>query len=466
MRICADALSLPCRLLLPIIAVLVVGCTNNAPFREMGPTVCGQNACDQTYLEDHADYDLAFVEFTERGNVFSRDRMTDVVNHVTRLANSDEGVLAVVYVHGWKHNADPENSNVESFRNLLRKTAALPRRSSRHLMGIYVGWRGLSLEVPVIMNLSYWDRKDVAHQVGKGGVTELLLRLENAVIDDNDPNRNLFLVTAHSFGSVIVLSALNEIMLERIIDAPLESETGVKDPEQGCVVSRPFGHGVALINPAIEANEILQLKEAVAEQKFCSSQDRLMHIISSDADEATNTAFRVGQWFGVNLGWRQTELERNLNGKALTFEESALDTITVGNYPPYRTGRLVERATDPDETAVDEGPWKYLTCVGGNECVADREEENHIPPKNNEPLAFIQTSRAFIKDHNTVFTDAVAGYLAAIISEARSKRLRRAATDQDDYLPPRCQSHEFNFGECFRNYQLAFEGKPPANLTN
>ncbi len=456
----AASFSLPGRFLILIVAVLIAGCTSNAPFRDIGSTNCGQASCDKSYLENHTDYDLAFVEFTERGNVFSREHMKEVVDHVASLAGSDDGVLAVVYVHGWKHNAHPENSNVESFRNLLRKTAALTEDGDRRLVGIYVGWRGLSLDVPVIKNLSYWDRKEVAHQVGKGGVTELMLRLENEVIDDDNPNRNLFLITAHSFGSVIALSALNEIMLERIIEAK------AIDSGDDCVVSRPFGHGVALINPAIEANEILQLKEAVAEREFCDSQDRLMHIISSDADKATNTAFRVGQWFGVNLGWRQTELERSLNGRDLTFEESALDTITVGNYAPFRTGRLVERPAGTDESTVDDSPWEYLTCVGRNECVTEDEENNHVRPKYNEPLAFIQTGPAFIKDHNTVFTDAVAGYLGAIVSEARSKRLGRTKTELDNHLPPFCESHQFNFGKCFRNYERAFEGIDLAKLAN
>ena len=35
--------------------------------------------------------------------------------------------------------------------------------------------------------------------------------------------------------------------------------------DDGCVQTRSFGHGVVLLNPAIEANEALQLKELVAE---------------------------------------------------------------------------------------------------------------------------------------------------------------------------------------------------------
>ena len=181
---------------------------------------------------------------------------------------------------------------------------------------------------------TYWERKATAEQVAKGGVTELLLRLEREVIDDERPNRNLYLVTGHSFGGAVVLSALNEVFLERVAAATAEK------PGDDCVRSRPFGHGVVLLNPAIEANEVFQLKELVAETCFVASQPRLMHVISSDADLATNKAFRIGQWLGVNLSWRQAPLTRGFNGTAVQFQESELDTITVGNFTPFQTGQL------------------------------------------------------------------------------------------------------------------------------
>ena len=86
-----------------------------------------------------------------------------------------------------------------------------------------MGWRGLSVDFGPLTNATYWERKATAEQVAKGGVTELLLRLEREVIDDERPNRNLYLVTGHSFGGAVVLSALNEIFLERVAEPPPRS---------------------------------------------------------------------------------------------------------------------------------------------------------------------------------------------------------------------------------------------------
>jgi hypothetical protein len=436
--------------------LVLIGCTPNEAYRTAEPVACAErcDASPDTVIEQHEGYDLAFVEFTERGNVFDRNRMQQVVDYVAERArydpsDPDRGVVTIVFVHGWKHNARADDGNVASFRKLLHKATVLSEGGPRKVIGVYVGWRGLSIDLGPITNVSYWDRKATAEQVAKGGVTELLLRLEREVIDDARPNRNLYLVTGHSFGGAVVLSALNEIFLERVVSAV------AKTPEDACVESRPFGHGVVLLNPAIEANEVLQLKELVAETCFVLTQPRLMHVISSDADRATNTVFGLGQWFGVNLTWRQARLDREFDGRQVHFEESDLDTITVGNFIPFQTGQL-ERS-DNAETE-----WHYRSCIGQEAaCIDEAYRDRHIPVEHNEPLAFIHTDENFIADHNDVFNDNVSGYLAAIIAEARYKTALRHGLAQDERLPPDCRvddsEEDFPFGACFALYQELFE---------
>jgi hypothetical protein len=433
--------------------------TQNLPYRTVEAVHCTEENCDpNTYLERHDDYDLAFVEFSERGNVFSRERMNQILDYVGKKARfdperPDHGVLTVVFVHGWKHNASADDKNVTSFREMLPKVAEMT--PNRRVIGVYVGWRGLSIDWgEPLTNISYWERKAAAEQAAKGGVTELLLRLEREVIVDDDhddsvpPNRNLYFVTGHSFGGAVVLEALSEILLERVVSGiPVAGD-------DRCVITRPFGHGVVLLNPAIEANEILQLKELVAETCFGPRQVRLMHVISSDADAATNEYFRIGQKLGVNPTWKQTELYREFDRKRLLFQETELDTITVGNFRPFQTGQLNQAVA---------GTWDYQSCVG--ERVGDRVEErtycieeankkDHIPVEHNEPLAFIHTDVNFIADHNDVFNDNVVAYLAAIMAEARHKlTLERGV--EDPGLPKDCRSE--NFGPCFDFYLTLFK---------
>lgn len=457
--------------LIALSALMVAGCAENKPYRTAGEKTCAVDCVDAT-IEHHDDqdhgetYDLAFVEFTERGNVFDRDQMEEVLGYVSGLAHPQQegrykGVLVVVFVHGWKHNAAPGDPNVDDFRDLLRKAARLSVNGQRKVVGVYVGWRGASVTLPGIEQITYWERKNVAEQVGKGGVTELLTRLERIVIDEDQPNRDLFLVVGHSFGGAIVLSALTEVLLERVVTAvPVR---GLTDPQgRPCVRTRPFGHGVVLLNPAEEANEAFQLKEVVARKCYPPDQVRLMHVITSDADSATGWIFPIGQWFGM-LRWQEAQLDRSDH---FAVHEAAIDRTAIGHFLPFQTGQLCSRGSErpeceqvgrPDDCyrVSPDGNRTYISYAGREDCV-DAGNTHHIPVGEHEPLAFIQTDKEFIGDHNDVFTDQVAAYLAAILVEARHKRGETSASMRDDPILPVCADEPENFGKCLHAYEAAF----------
>jgi hypothetical protein len=463
-----------------ISGLAVAGCTGNTALRPDSAMACPTEAagCERTYLEQHDGYDLAYVEFTERGNLFDDERMEKVLDHVRSLARSEEGVLAVAFVHGWKHNAAADDTNVGDFRRLL-DGAAQKMTSKRRVVGIYVGWRGLSVTPEPLNEISYWERKAAAEQVGRRDVTKLLLELEQATNDDAAPNKNLYLVIGHSFGAAIVLSALNEVLLERIVAAPPAKNCNNDiNTNCACVETRPFGHGVVLLNPAIEANEAFQLKQAMAGRCFGENQVHLMHVISSDADEATNKYFRVGQWLDM-LNWYEADLDRKVNGQTVHFSESDLDTITVGNYPPFQTGQLCDSQAAPQdqrpECRRDDGRpkgcvisgtarrWYYITYVHNEDCVPPGDRAQHIPVASHEPLVFVQTDQGFIKDHNDIFRPGVVAYLGAILSEARFKRARaRSGSTEGESFRDGCVNRDnpdkiwFDFGTCFQTYEAAF----------
>jgi hypothetical protein len=141
---------------LSIAGPLLLGCTPNEAYRTAIPANCAKPDCGDapdTLIEKYDGYDLAYVEFTERGNVFDRARMQDVLDHVAAQAEYDQnhpdrGVFTIVFVHGWKHNARADDGNVKSFRKLLRQVHDISKQNPigtpRKVIGVYVGWRGLS----------------------------------------------------------------------------------------------------------------------------------------------------------------------------------------------------------------------------------------------------------------------------------------------------------------------------------
>ncbi len=492
------------------VVVLVGACAPNRAWRGSEIVECAdESSCATALIERYpgiegtrTPFELAFVEFTERGNVFDRDALDTVVDRVAELANgaSREGALVVVFVHGWKHNAKHDNSNVEEFRQLLDATARLNAQRAfptgtgtpRALLGIFVGWRGLSLKVPGLKELTYWERKSVATEVGKGGVTELLLRLERAVyggdlerllptaVDGDadevpDPNRSLLLVVGHSFGGAILLSAMNEVLLDRVLGAQTACGSGT--------CTTPFGHGLVLLNPAIEASDALQLREAVHPRCYTVCQDKLMHVISSTGDAATRSMFPLAQAYNW-LTWSHEDLERTFvrppcaaadssgtgsdEPEPIVLREAEMHVETIGNYVPFRTGRL-----EPD----GEGAWIHHSCATDRErCLGKyAARPDHISVAGHEPLSFISVDKSFIVDHNDVFNARVAAYMSTIVTEAMYKRVlvragqcadaqASASTDLASFVEGSpagvCFSEaelQFDFDRCFNSFRSQFE---------
>lgn len=499
----------------------LLGCQGNRPYQVSeleGPAPA--DSCDDAFQSQLQDgYELAFVEFTERGNVFRRDCTEHVLDLIEKRAGAGDTAV-VVFVHGWRHNARSDDQNVVCFKQLLKSFAKgevddarsescfdidqFPKSGlaqagppldgfqgalyGKKVLGVYVGWRGIPFRAGAAELATYWDRKKVAEEVGPGGATELLLRLERIVWRpemEESPydqqmssrNRNVFLVIGHSFGGAIVLGALNDVLLERVISAqPLEGERCrfESEPDASCRITRPFGHGVVLLNPAIEANQIFQLKELVAARRFSRSQSRLLHVISTRADQATHGAFPLGQALGVGTSWRQAELWRrrssgdwqDVDDGWLSLDEWSLDTATVGNFPGFRTGFL-----DASEKSEKDAPlWCYRSCVPdsfgevSHDCVDPEEEDAHFPVRPFEPLAFIYADESFMSSHSDVFNPRVRAYLNAIVAESLNRR-----RELPEGLVESCGG-DGNFGTCFehflereKDYLLAV-GRDPAAL--
>lgn len=423
-----------------IMAVVLSGCAQNKPWRTDFDLSCYPNN-DNTdcLIEKHENYDLAFLEFTERGNLFNSEAKEIVLSQIESYSKKKEGIAVFVFVHGWKHNASFEDSNVVSFKKALDSVSSNKNNvlGNRKIFGVYLGWRGLSLHGMGSETFTFWDRKAVAQEIGKGGVTDILINLEQI---DQHQSKNILFVVGHSFGGAVTLSALHETLLERATFKKFNKNEKMEH----------FGDGIILINPAIEANQILQLEDVAHEISDSTlNGQKIIHVISSEGDSATKIAFPIGQFLDTALTWNQETLKRNYNGNSYTFSEYDLDLSTVGNYKPFHTGNLIEEESPTQELAASNGTtvgkWKYIDCCQNlNECNLSNDAEFHISCHENFPLSFLYTSKSFINDHNDVFNDNVLAYFSAVVSEALSHQDRKPFKECTDK-----ESGKFNFGNCF-----------------
>jgi len=455
-----------------VLAIFVMvcfsACTNNISYRTEGKSFCYKNECNNSVIEEHTKFDenysLAFVEFSDRGNLLNRQQYHKVINYIEE-ENAKNSVLVVVYAHGLKHNA-ANTGDIVKFRNALKKISQANKNSvvsSRKVIGVYIGWRGLSLDIPFLNNITYWDRKKVARQLGSGGVTELLVRLNKIVYQEKNIT-NVLAITGHSLGGAVILSAMKDILISHLVNTQKDIKNSyqpTKDFQFVCkdnvYKSKAFADSIVLLNPAVEANELLQLKLLSTEERcYSSNQPKLLHIISSSHDFATKYAFPWGQKLGVSLLTKQNDLNykvyngdtpRNINReKNILLYEQELDETTVGNYPPFRTH-------------LHKGSQDIVRCHGNagfsnndeEGCVPKEYKNNHFPVSPFEPISVIYTKdEDFISNHADISNNYTLAYITTAIIENQNKKNKIMFKLMGNYC---FKKGKFNFSICEENFQ-------------
>jgi pimeloyl-ACP methyl ester carboxylesterase len=229
------------------------------------------NRQHQTYhgFMTGAPYELAIVEFDDQGRCYDRGQMDAVAQRLEALAPYDppqvgQDVILVVFVHGWQHDARSDDDNLTAFRALLsetvgyEKSATAPSSKPRPVLGLFVGWRGLSDYGlgDVIADATFWGRQAAGQRVAVGSVRELFGRLRHYRNRQQKRGGNpLLVIVGHSFGGMIVFSALAQSLIQAA-SAPV----GVVTPE--------FADLVLLVNPAIEAARYIPIYDLVTSAAF------------------------------------------------------------------------------------------------------------------------------------------------------------------------------------------------------
>lgn len=304
-----------------LIIVSLGSCTSHKQFRTSYDVCQNSNlssdpSCNlsaiQTFLEPNPPgFSLNIIEFDDQGKLFKREQKDAVLKQLEQLSKSND-LLLVVFVHGWQNNADPENERLETFKKILTKiaeneeainafkNAEADRNKEEHptprkVAGVYLGWRGESIWVPGLKHIAtFWDRKNTAHKIGHGSVTEVLSEFEKLILDKQRDVQSLegnnLVIIGHSFGGLIVHNAVSQILENRFV------RTTDTNKSKGLVSG--FGNLIILINPAFEAVELASLSDMSTVRKdYDRNQLPILTILTSEADWATRYAFPIGRFF-------------------------------------------------------------------------------------------------------------------------------------------------------------------------
>jgi pimeloyl-ACP methyl ester carboxylesterase len=284
-----------------------------------------------------APYELAVVEFDDQGRCYDRGQMDAVAERLEALApaaaSTGEDVILVVFVHGWQHDARSDDDNLTAFRALLNQTVdheksiTAPGAKPRPVLGVFVGWRGLSDYGlgDVVADATFWNRQAAGQRVAVGSVRELFGRLRHYRNRQQKRNGNpLLVIVGHSFGGMIVFSALAQSLIQAG-SAPV----GLMTPE--------FADLVLLVNPAIEGARYIPIYDLVTSAAFRARTTQQLPVFicaQANNDQPVGLVFPLG-----NAGHAITEA-------TIGDLEKWCVTHAFGFVPSFRTHALAGPTAD------------------------------------------------------------------------------------------------------------------------
>ena len=251
---------------------------------------------DQPQAEDRA-VDLAIIEFDDHGQLWEPDQLNAAIELIERRnAEHEGGVAVLVFVHGWKNNADfdDEKSTFAGFRrslaNISGEFASSDHELPHHVVGVFIGWRGNSMTLPLIQQLSFWDRLDTAERVASSlDMQETLLGLMRSTrLND----RSRCYIAGHSMGGVVVAHSLSPVISTLIMQ---DGDGGFRAPADMVVLMNPALEGLTtdrFLRFLRRHNVHTELRDTETGQVRPGGP--VIVSITSETDSATKTAFPLG----------------------------------------------------------------------------------------------------------------------------------------------------------------------------
>lgn len=405
---------------------------------------CAYNHKKFPTMSSSAEPDDFIIQIDDYGQFWDKSESIRAFERISNLSETSN-VIVMLFVHGWNHNAAPDNQNLRDFSATVADTrkrlietsnpeSEVYRKSRKTLTGteslsvvsIYVGWRGRSL--PGFLNFAtFWDRKAAAERVGEGDLREFLSRLNTLYRKKRDlrasGSTNLFMgLTSfgHSFGGQVLLRSVTNEIESELLTKHAQSDTSRQQDEVNDLMG--FGDLVVLINPALEALQFERIWRLSTSMKFGRQQNPVMLIVSSAGDIPRQILFPIGRHLDALF------LRPNFRPG-----QRALWTQALGEYKPFLTHSIeitnhssqLTPGFDPDAYTSNPDTIRNLDLTNLPSIAGVRltPTENH---QSNNPFLIAYASAGVVLDHSTVFEDTLRKFLNDYIAIAQGKRMLTA----------------------------------------
>jgi hypothetical protein len=358
---------------------------------------CPPGDSDLSATEHSPSGVVRVIKLTDDGEFAHRCELTDAIYEIR---NCKAPELIVWYVHGWKHNADKDDTDFREFKNLIMELDEQQRQlgegGRRHVVGVYVGWDG-AVGPASLRNPTFWNRKRAADRISQSSVlTKIIAATKYArkQVGKEITARDLTIMIGHSFGARILYTATSQILIDEV----QRQHPGYKESSYG--VMKGPADLILLLNPAFEASLFTAMHSVRRPdsnwwERIDPRQQPLLLAIASENDWATGKAFPLGQ--------------------RLEFARRDRQRLALGNYKEYVTHSL-QAVTSSDGSPASSSFWYDCFEAAGLLLLrtADRQPGN--------PFVVARTTSGVIDGHNGIWGEALRrwmiGFLRALQDRA------------------------------------------------
>lgn len=363
-------------------------------------------------FETGGGFTVNYIEFRDDGSFYQPRQLEDALAQIDKAYEANRWALVIVYIHGWKNNDSPANTDVAKFKDTLltQLGSEYSRGGSREtppVVGIFIGWRGLTFTIEPFRTFSYWPRRTVARRLGQKGVYDAMGSIVNRVSKHRQEEWLLF--AGHSFGSRVLENAADSVEEGRA--GFMEADRRVRFRKGGLSApNRPLAPADLILyinaatSSAVSRRVIKELKTDCAGQTvdpICRGKP-LYFAVTSWADIATGIIMPVA----------------NLVFPAL--KSDGLHLISAANTPWLHTDRLPDKiacaglpSPAPKECAPNDGV-DFCFETAAQKCYEVRRVH---PDKPAPPFWVMNVGPSVMASHGDIWNESVLNMVTSVVRE-------------------------------------------------
>jgi hypothetical protein len=288
--------------------------------------------------------------------------------------------------------------------------AALSNQFDGPTVGIFIGWRGESLAIPGVKQITYWGRRNKSATMPNAHFTETLKEIMLATRDDSPGVPMFSLMIGHSFGGGLLKAGTTQTVVNAVLDTP-----------KGHAIVWPADL-IVFVNeasPAVSSYQLIETFERHVEARPpCGEGPKgynpAILSIASKGDSATLAFFPVAQ----ALSRPFHRLRKYPKANELGVERQASMYYRSAPHSPAFHSHLLDDADTPEvQAAKRDGCTVFATHVlSGKEYLFVQRPGS----KNAGPYWVTQMPKAIVADHGGIFSPEFRSLMIDILLAQRT----------------------------------------------